>query len=244
MPLDPHIKALDLDRLNARFGNDPAGAISLAASGALGPVALVSSFGAESAVLLHLTAQVDPSLPVIFIDTLMLFPETLTYQQDLATTLGLKDVRRIEPDRVALFEQDPDALLHRSDPDRCCTLRKTRTLDHALRGFGSWISGRKRFQNGQRANLPVFERDPTSHRIKINPLVNHSHSALRAHIEQHDLPRHPLIAQGYPSIGCAPCTTPVVTGEDPRAGRWRGLAKTECGIHVENGQVSRRKVAS
>ena len=242
MPLD--LDSGRLAELNARFAGDAQGALRHALSGALGRVALVSSFGAESAVLLHMAAQLDRHVPVIFIDTLMLFPETVAYQETLARRLGLTDVRRSRPDGGDLARHDPDATLHRRDPDACCDLRKARVLALALRGFDGWISGRKRFQNGQRAGLEMFERDPASGRVKINPLAGHGPGALRAHLDRHDLPRHPLVARGYPSIGCAPCTSAVAPGEEPRAGRWRGVARTECGIHVAAGRVERRAVGS
>ena len=231
----------DLDALNARFAGNAEGALGFALSGALGQVALVSSFGAESAVLLHMAAQVRRSVPVLFIDTLMLFDETLAYQQELAAHLGLTDVRRLTPERVALFLQDPDAVLHRANPDACCALRKTRTLDLALSGFDGWISGRKRWQTGERASLPMFEREAGNGRIKINPLADFDTAALSAYMDRHALPRHPLVARGYPSIGCAPCTGPAAPGEHPRAGRWRGTDKDECGIHIEAGRVVRRR---
>lgn len=233
----------DLGTLNARFAEDPGAALGFALSGALGKVALVSSFGAESAVLLHMVSEIDRTTPVIFIDTLMLFAETIAYQQDLTHQLGLTAVRRIGPERVELFLEDPDATLHRSNPDACCDLRKTRVLERALHGFDGWISGRKRFQSGQRAALEMFERDPDSGLIKLNPLAGFETRDLGAYMDRHGLPRHPLVARGYPSIGCAPCTGPVAPGEHPRAGRWRGLDKEECGIHVVDGQVVRRKAS-
>jgi phosphoadenosine phosphosulfate reductase len=209
---------------------------------ALGSVALVSSFGAESVVLLHLAAQVNPALPVIFMDTEMLFAESLAYHRDVAKALRLTDVRVITPDRNAVLREDVDGLLHQADPDACCDLRKTRPLEQALQGFGGWITGRKQFQNGQRAALPLFEADGA--RIKINPLAQWSSDDLRAYMTDHNLPRHPLVAQGYPSIGCMPCTTRVGAGEDPRAGRWRGSEKNECGIHFGNGRMVREGKAA
>ena len=200
-----------------------------------GRTALVSSFGAESVALLHMVSEVDPATPVIFLDTEMLFPETLAYQAELAEVLGLTDIRRITPDAA---ERDPDGLLHLSDPDACCSLRKSEPLEAALGGFDAWITGRKRYQGGRRAALPLVESDGS--RLKVNPLALWSSEDVADHIARHDLPRHPLVARGYPSIGCAPCTTPVAEGEDPRAGRWRDAGKTECGIHFENGRLVRR----
>lgn len=202
-----------------------------------GRVAVVSSFGADAVVLLHLVARIDPGTPVLFVDTRLLFEETLTYQRDLAAHLGLRDVRVIRARHMALATRDPGDRLHRTDPDACCALRKTAPLQDALRGFDGWVTGRKRFQSGTRAALPLVEADGT--RLKINPLARWSAADIAAHIDAHALPRHPLVAQGYPSIGCAPCTSKVRPGEDPRAGRWRGADKVECGIHIQDGKLVR-----
>ncbi len=195
-----------------------------------GPLALVSSFGADSVVLLDMVAKIDSALPVLFIDTEMLFRQTLTYQQKLAVDLGLQDLRRILPSREAVLERDFENLLHRSDTDACCTLRKTEPLARALKGFRGWISGRKRYQGGARASMELFEID-AEQRIKINPLAHWSREELAGYITTHNLPRHPLVAKGYRSIGCAPCTIPSGTTNHERAGRWEGQGKTECGIH-------------
>ncbi|MFA8442506.1 phosphoadenylyl-sulfate reductase [Yoonia sp.] len=197
----------------------------------IGKVALVSSFGAESVVLLHMAAQIDKATPVIFLDTEMLFPETLTYQRKVADMLGLTDVRVITPHRDALLTEDVDGLLHQSDTNACCNLRKTRPLADALQEFDGWITGRKQFQGGTRATLPLFEKD--GRKIKVNPLAQWTAQDLQAYIIAHNLPRHPLVAKGYPSVGCMPCTTRVGDHEDQRAGRWRGSEKTECGIHFD-----------
>jgi phosphoadenosine phosphosulfate reductase len=172
---------------------------------------------------------------VIFIDTEMLFAETLAYQREVSRSLGLTDTRVIRGGGT----EDPDGTLHRRDPDACCALRKTRPLETALAPFDAWITGRKRFQSGSRASLDHFEIEPGGRRIKVNPLAGWSAAAARDYIAQHHLPRHPLVARGYPSIGCAPCTSPVAEGEDPRAGRWRGTDKDECGIHFIDGRVVR-----
>ena len=194
-------------------------------------IGLVSSFGAESAVLLHMLAEVDRTVPVIFLDTGRLFAETLVYRTELAERLGLTDVRTFTPDPERLAAKDPHRALWMTNPDLCCHIRKTEPLQRALVGFDAWFTGRKRFQAATRAELPVFEAEGA--RIKINPLAGWAPSELKAYTARHDLPEHPLVAKGYPSIGCVPCTTRVLPGEDQRAGRWRGLDKTECGIHVE-----------
>ncbi|MCX5495917.1 phosphoadenylyl-sulfate reductase [Kaistia dalseonensis] len=193
-------------------------------------IALVSSFGAESSVLLHLVASVDRSVPVVFIDTLRLFPETLAYRDTLVERLGLTNVRTVVPLAETLAAQDPYKGLWMSNADLCCHIRKTEPLERALEGFDAWFTGRKRFQAATRAEIQLFERDGA--RIKVNPLATWSSAELKAYMAEHDLPAHPLVAQGYPSIGCVPCTSKVKPGEDERAGRWRGLDKIECGIHL------------
>jgi phosphoadenosine phosphosulfate reductase len=195
-----------------------------------GNIALVSSFGAEAAVLLHLVAQIDRDVPVIFLDTGKLFGETLRYRDALITRQGLTDVRNIEPDASAVAHYDSDGMLFKRDPDACCRLRKVEPLERALQGFSAWINGRKRFQGGLRSDLPVVEEN--FGRIKFNPLARWSAREIEAYFSAYDLPRHPLEAKGYRSIGCMPCSSPVASGEQKRAGRWRGQDKTECGIHL------------
>ena len=209
----------------------------------IGKVALVSSFGAESVVLLHMVSQIAPDTPVLFLDTEMLFPETLAYQRQVAEQLNLTDVRVITPSRAKLMEQDVDGILHTIDPDACCSLRKTQPLEEALVEFGGWITGRKRVQGGKRAQLPLYEKDD-GQRIKINPLADWDHAKLDAYMSEHNLPRHPLVTRGFKSVGCAPCTTKVGEDEDPRAGRWRGMEKSECGIHFEGGKIVRQENAA
>lgn len=195
-----------------------------------GRIALVSSFGAESAALLHMLARVDPSLPVLFLDTGLHFPQTLDYRDRLVARLGLTDVRTIAPAPAALATHDPDDKLCVHAPDLCCALRKVAPLADALQGFDAWITGRKRYQSGVRQALAHLE--PDGHRIKVNPIAAWDAHLIEAYRIEHDLPPHPLVAEGFASIGCYPCTSRVRAGEDPRAGRWRGRAKTECGIHA------------
>jgi phosphoadenosine phosphosulfate reductase len=207
---------------------------SVLSSGLAGDVAAVSSFGAESAVLLHLVSQVDPHLPVLFLETGKHFPETLAYRDLLIERLGLTNVINLVPEPEDLAKKDESGLRWSYDPDGCCEIRKVRPLAKALAGYDATITGRKAFQASTRANLPRFEIDLTDvqGRLKINPLIDWSPEDIAAYIAEHDLPPHPLVAEGYPSIGCSPCTSKVAPGEDPRAGRWRGWDKTECGIHV------------
>lgn len=194
-----------------------------------GEAALVSSFGADAAVLLHMAAQVDRDLPVLLVDTLMLFEETLQYQRDLSAHLGLRNVQHIRPNPVDLARLDPDGTLNARDTDTCCDIRKVLPLERALEPYSVLISGRKRFQASTRATLGVFEAD--GGHLRVNPLAEWTARDLADYMTAHALPRHPLVAKGYPSIGCAPCTTRVAPGEDARAGRWRGSDKVECGIH-------------
>ncbi len=193
-------------------------------------LALVSSFGTESAALLKVMADVDPAIPVVFLDTGWLFEETLAYRDTLIATLGLTDVRSIKPLEEALSREDPGRELWFSDPDACCRIRKVEPLARALKPFAAWINGRKRFQGGARAEIPVVEDDGA--KLKFNPFANVSREEIEAIYKMAKLPAHPLIASGYLSVGCMPCSSRAAPGEDARAGRWRGQAKRECGIHT------------
>lgn len=195
-----------------------------------GRIALVSSLGAESVVLLHLVARINPATPVLFNETGMLFEETLDYQRKVAARLGLTALQIVRPTRWHLSARDAGGQLYGAEADACCTLRKREPLMRALAPFSAWITGRKRFQNRNRSVLPLREMDEAG-RVKLNPLARWRPDDIQGYIARHDLPRHPLVAQGFPSIGCRPCTTRVAPGEDMRAGRWRGSEKTECGIH-------------
>ncbi|WP_120501751.1 phosphoadenylyl-sulfate reductase [Roseovarius sp. EL26] len=204
-----------------------------------GKMALVSSFGAESVVLLHMVSVINRDTPVLFVDTELLFAETLVYQQELSERLGLRNLHIIRASKEDTRTQDPDFMLNQRDKTACCALRKTIPLQNALKGFDGWITGRKRYQSSTRAELDFFEVEDETGRMKINPLAHWRPEDVRTYMEENRLPRHPLVAQGYPSIGCMPCTTPVAEGEDPRAGRWRGEEKTECGIHIVDGKMVR-----
>jgi len=194
-----------------------------------GRVAVVSSFGVESAVLLALVAEIDRSVPVLFLDTGRHFDESLDYRHELADHLRLTEIRDLRPDAAALAAVDPDRTLAVHDSDACCFVRKVVPLETALDGFDAWISGRKRRQSSTRAALP--SRESVDGRIKLNPLAGWSAAALAAEHRRRGLPVHPLVAFGYRSVGCMPCTRPVVDGEGDRDGRWAGSSKIECGIH-------------
>ncbi len=242
MPLDPGFASVS-DRvalLNDRYRHHAAISVLEHALGDedVGRTALVSSFGAESVVLLHMISIIDRNLPVLFIDTEMLFAETLVYQAEVAQKLGLTNVVAIKADQGSLDFEDPDGTLHQFNTDACCALRKTGPLERALSGYDAWITGRKRYQGSTRAHVQFFEAEGDL-RLKVNPLAHWGKEDLLDYMVNNRLPRHPLVAKGYPSIGCAPCTSPVKPGEDERAGRWRGTAKTECGIHFINGRAVR-----
>ena len=232
----PRLSEADAVRLNRIYqGADTAELLhGVLRDRVAGDLAVVSSFGAESAVLLHLIAQVDQATPVLFLDTGKHFAETLAYRDTLVARLGLTDLRTLTPDAAELAARDESGLRWNYDPDGCCEIRKVKPLAAAMLGFDASITGRKGFQSATRSGLPRFEvdRSDAQGRLKINPLADWNSERLAAWFAEHDLPAHPLVAQGYPSIGCSPCTSKVAAGEDPRAGRWRGWDKTECGIHV------------
>ncbi|MDB5736422.1 MAG: phosphoadenosine phosphosulfate reductase [Sphingomonas bacterium] len=227
----PFLQA-DADALNARYADGPTATMlaELLAGPLKNQVAAVSSFGSESAVLLHLISQIDRDVPVIFTNTQKMFGETLAYRDELAEMLGFTDLRVYRPDPRILATKDATGLRWSYDPDGCCAIRKVEPLRRALAPFNAWISGRKGFQASTRNAIPLFEIDEG--RLKLNPLAGWSRANLDAYFTEHKLPRHPLEAEGYLSIGCAPCTSKVQPGEDPRAGRWRGWDKIECGIHA------------
>lgn len=240
----PRFTTEDAAQLNARYADASTDKLLRAVllEGVAGHVGMVSSFGAESAVLLHLAAQVDPAVPVMFLETGKHFPETLAYRDELADRLGLKNLINLYPDLGELETRDETGLRWSYDPDGCCEIRKVKPLAKALSGFDASLTGRKAFQSTTRANLPRFELDVSDAqgRLKINPLIDWDAERIQAYFEAHELPRHPLVEQGYPSIGCSPCTSKVAPGEDPRSGRWKGWDKTECGIHTpltEDGEL-------
>ncbi len=231
----PAFTAADVARLTERYAQFSTGEMldDLLTGELRGRVAAVSSFGAESAVLLHQIARVDTAIPLIFVNTQKMFGETLAYRDTLAEQLGFTDLRVVRPDPYLLAQRDGTSLRWSYDPDGCCEIRKVEPLRRALSSFDAWISGRKGFQAGTRTAMPRFEIDEG--KLKINPLADWPKADLEAYFEANKLPRHPLEAQGFASIGCMPCTSAIKPGEDPRAGRWRGWDKVECGIHSDTG---------
>ncbi len=232
----PRFREADAVRLNRMFqGSDTTEMLEVVLREKLaGDIAVVSSFGAESSVLLHLVSRIDPATPVLFLETGKHFAETLEYRDLLTQRLGLTDLRNLTPDPATLAAKDESGLRWSYDPDGCCEIRKVIPLAKALAGFDASLTGRKAFQAQSRAKLPRFEIDNSDAmgRLKINPLIDWTPEDLAAYMAAHDLPAHPLVAEGYPSIGCSPCTHKVAEGEDARSGRWKGWDKTECGIHV------------
>lgn len=226
----PHrtVQAAHLDRLLQHASPYEVIAAALDAVGR-DKLAVISSFGTQSGALLKIVADVDPAIAIIFIDTGWMFAETLQYRDALTSQLGLRNVRSIGPQAATLDRADPAGDLWSLDPDRCCEIRKVDTLADAMTGFDASINGRKRFQSATRAEIPIVEVDGT--RLKFNPFAKLALSDIESIYASASLPEHPLLTFGFSSIGCMPCTSRVAAGEDPRAGRWRGRAKTECGIH-------------
>jgi phosphoadenosine phosphosulfate reductase len=219
-------------RLNAELRGKSAQEIIRAASREFGrKITYVSSFGAESAAMLSLIAEADPGMPIVFIDTGMHFHQTLQYRDTLRNFLKLTDIRNVLPVAEEVKAADPKGGLNKTDPDACCEVRKVRPLEPALKGFEAWITGRKRFHGGGRTNLPVVEY--SEGRFKVNPLVEWTHEDVESYFDSRQLPRHPMVAEGYPSIGCWPCTVRPEDPNDIRSGRWVGFKKEECGLHLE-----------
>ncbi len=194
-----------------------------------GRVTAISSFGADSAILLHMISKIDRTTPVVFLDTGKHFSKTLKFRDALVNDFGLTDVRAIAPDPGRLRSDDPTGNLHRLDADACCAIRKVEPMNRAVEPFAAWLTGRKRFQSATRSALRVFEA--VGPRMRINPLANLTADEIRNYLFMNEIREHPLVAHGYLSIGCEPCSAPVKPGEQARSGRWAGLGKTECGIH-------------
>jgi phosphoadenosine phosphosulfate reductase len=239
-PARDRLRALGIVALNGMFDEMDAPSVLRQAVELLpDDLAIVSSFGADSAVILHMVSEIDPDLPVMFLETGKHFPDTLDYVETLSKTLGLTNVRALRPEDADVARFDPNGDLWETDPDSCCHIRKTEPLDVAVAGYGGWVTGRKRYQTADRGVLPHFELT-SDDRIKINPLAYWNGDDVEVYRKQHDLPEHPLYDRGYKSIGCAPCTSVVADGEDVRSGRWRGMNKTECGIHFDvNARIAR-----
>jgi phosphoadenosine phosphosulfate reductase len=229
--MNANVNAATAAKLNDALAQASPAEIVAEARRNVGPrrLAVASSFGIESATLLKIVADVDPSLPVLFLDTDRLFPETLAYRDTLTARLGLTDVRTITPRARRVAAQDPDRDLWATDPDACCSLRKVEPLAEVLDGFDAWINGRKRYQGGERTQIPIVESDGS--RLKFNPLARIAPGEIVTMFRAWNLPPHPLAERGFTSVGCMPCTRRTSLSEDARAGRWHNRIKTECGIH-------------
>jgi thioredoxin-dependent adenylylsulfate APS reductase len=192
-----------------------------------------TGFGAEGCVIIDLIGRHALPIDIFTLDTGLLFPETYALWKQLEAKYGIT-IRAVRPDETV--EQQAithGAALWEREPDRCCDLRKVQPLTRALAGFAAWVTAIRRDQTPERANAQVVEPDRKFGLIKINPLVAWTHDDVWGHLYANDVPTNALHEQGYPSIGCQPCTSPVVPGENLRAGRWRGSAKKECGLHVK-----------
>ena len=202
-------------------------------------LALVSSFGAESAVLLHMVSEIDPATPVIFLNTGKMFQETLSYKYELVDRFKLSHVLDVHPENTNLKQDDPNGRLWQNDPDQCCHIRKTLPLERALSRHDGWITGRKRFQTAKRQHISAIEQE--NGKIKVNPLIDFTPQDITDYFSHYNLPRHPLYQKGYLSIGCETCTVRPSDPNDPRSGRWRHASeKTECGIHIVDGKIVRK----
>ena len=198
-------------------------------------VALATGFGVEGCVLVSMLAGIDRTARLFYLDTDLLFPETHALRGELEARYGVHFERRAT--RLSLSRQAVayGEKLWERHPDECCRLRKVEPLRETLSGLRAWITGIRREQSPRRAAARVVERDAQFGVVKINPLAGWSARDVWEYIKQNDVPHNPLLDQGYRSIGCVPCTTPIQIGEDPRAGRWRGTNKIECGIHFKDG---------
>jgi phosphoadenosine phosphosulfate reductase len=194
-------------------------------------VALATGFGAEGCVLIAMLSTISPGTRIFYLDTDLLFPETYALRDQLEARYGVRFERRTT--RLSLSEQaiEHGEQLWQRQPDLCCRLRKVEPLKEMLNGLRAWVTAIRRDQSPARASVGIVERDAKFGLIKINPLAAWSSRDVWNHIAKYDVPYNPLHNHGYSSIGCAPCTTPVQIGEDPRTGRWRGTPKTECGLH-------------
>lgn len=229
--MNANLKAVEAAKLSEKLAEATPSAIVAEALRTVGRgrVAVASSFGIESATLLKIVSDVDPSIPVVFLDTGWLFPETLAYRDTLIAHLGLTDVRTVTPSAEKLAQKDPLRGLYATDPDACCYLRKVEPLGDVLNDFDAWINGRKRYQGGQRSGIPAVEIEGA--RLKFNPLARVTPAEVAKMFTSWNLPRHPLAGQGFTSLGCMPCTRRTNPGDSARAGRWTNSEKTECGIH-------------
>lgn len=225
----------DLAAENERLeGASPAERLAFAVDAFGEDLLFTSSFGAQSGVLLHLWSEVARHLPVVFVDTGFLFPETLAYRDALVERLGLR-LRVVTPDvTTADFVARYGTDIQHRDPDFCCGLNKVVPLAPLRESARGWVSGLRRGQSRAREGVGILEQD--GHLVRVHPLATLTRDDVARYLVDHDIPEHPLVQRRYLSIGCAPCTRPVADGEDERAGRWAWTGKTECGLHVRRGE--------
>ncbi len=238
---------VSLSRLQMFYGDMDASMLlrSMIKEEFAGQVALISSFGADAALMLALVGEVDKATPVFFLETEKHFPETLVYGKALTEMLGLTNVHWLKPDPEMVARIDPTGDLWSTQPNRCCWMRKVEPLNRAVEALGikALITGRKRYQTAERAEMHSIELDDKGI-FRINPIAEWSRERQKQEVAARNLPAHPLVGQGYPSIGCAPCTKPVAEGQDERAGRWahtigiENEQKAECGIHLPTADVN------
>jgi phosphoadenosine phosphosulfate reductase len=197
-------------------------------------IVVACSFGAEDVVLVDMVHRIDPSIPLFYLDTDFLFPETYETRDRIIQQYALKPAQVIQVQ--SLLTPDQQAAQHgpalwSTEPDRCCQLRKVEPLTRVLKGYDAWITGIRRDQSPTRANAGLIEWDGKFQLVKVNPLARWTWADVWTYIKVYEVPYNPLHDQNYPSIGCTHCTAPVAPGEDPRAGRWKTFTKTECGLH-------------
>jgi len=194
-------------------------------------VALATGFGAEGCVLVAMLSAISPGTRIFYLDTDLLFPETYALRDQLEARYGVQFERRATSLSISDQAAEYGERLWEREPDLCCRLRKVEPLREMLKGMRAWVTAIRRDQSAERTHTGFVEWDSKFGLVKINPLAAWSARDVWNYIAKHDVPYNPLHDQGYPSIGCMPCTTPVQIGEVPRAGRWRGTSKSECGIH-------------
>ena len=225
---------LDLEKLNEEFEpKKPQEIVAWAVREFAPRFAMTSSFGPESGVLLHILSRVDPSVPVLFLETGYHFPETLEYKAKLAALFGLTSVidLRADPGEKTAFVAKHSGVPYEKDPDGCCRINKVEPLERALKNYDAWMSGIRRQQTDQRKSIRIVE-EYEGELFKISPLANFNSRDTWWYLKEHQIPQHPLFEKGYMSVGCWPCTRPIQAGDDERSGRWAGKDKKECGIHT------------
>jgi phosphoadenosine phosphosulfate reductase len=219
---DVKLSVEELDRINREFEHAPASKVIRWAVDTFGEsLVLAASF--EDIVLIDLATKVAPGIEVIFLDTEAHFPETLSFVEEMRQRYNL---------HLTITKPGPEAAAHPCGSEQCCQFRKVAPLRQAVQGNRAWLTSLKRVDGPTRANAPVVSWDDAFGLVKINPVVTWTNDDIASYLLDHGLPAHPLVSQGYLSIGCAPTTRPVAEGEDPRAGRWAGIDKSECGLHA------------